>query len=819
MATVNINGRELQVDDGTLILDAARDAGFEIPTFCYQADLAGLGSCRMCLVEIEGQRKLQPSCVTPVMDGMSIMTDSPTVQDARSSMLEFLLSNHALDCPVCDKAGECELQDMVFQYGPRTGRHAEPKRRHHDRDYRLSPVIIKNSNRCVQCVKCVRVCDEVVGVSVLGSLGRGEGQEETSFLRTELDCDHCGNCIEVCPVGCFMRAPYRYKARPWDLKGADTVCNYCATGCRMVVEHRDGELVRSRAQHGVGINSQTMCARGRFGYDTAQSEERVTRPLVRRLGGFEEVSWDEALKEIRSKLHPGAGSRIGGVASPRLTNEELYLFGTLMRDVLKTPNVDSTSRFNAAGVVGLIEAAGMNEGGVSIFDAMTAGTLLVVGSQLSDENPVTDYIVRRISSTRNINIIIASPRAMKLDSSADVKLRHAPAEEGALLESLAASVGGAQPRAAAGLTEEELSDAAVRLRGVESVSIIAGTEFLRHPEGTSGLKALVAALKGAGKKVTVVPALDRCNQRGAWEMGVHPGLEPGYVPTSNMGRCVNGMLDAAIEGSIDAMYLAGTDLVATYPDQARAREALSKLNFLVVQSPYLTETARLAHVVLPGACAIEKCGTFTNQEGRVQKIRRVLPPPGEARSDIDILTAVGRIYRSDFGGKSSAIFEKIRANVPSYASVSLEFNNQRNKLDNLDIKEALVGASGTTVAVPEGMIPAAPEAQPAGEGTFILTTGNHLFHSGHESSRSEILGTISKPPAVEISEEDAKSLGLADGSKVKVKGGSVEMQLTLAVRRGSRNGVAFIAENYPGSEVNKFFTRGAPLPRVSITRG
>jgi NADH-quinone oxidoreductase subunit G len=816
MATVKINGKDLTVDDGTLILNAARDAGFEIPTFCYQADLAGLGSCRMCLIEIEGQKKLQPSCVTPVMDGMSIMTDSETVQDARASMLEFLLSNHALDCPVCDKAGECELQDMVFQYGPRSGRHAENKRTHHDRDYRLSPVIVKNSNRCVQCVKCVRVCDEIVGVSVLGSLGRGEGQEETSFLRTELDCDHCGNCIEVCPVGCFMRAPYRYKARPWDLKGADTVCNYCATGCRMVVEHRDGELVRSRAQHGVGINSQTLCARGRFGYDTAESEDRVTKPLLRRLGGFEEVSWEEALAEIRSKLHPG--SRTGGIASARLTNEELYLFGRFMRDVIKTPNVDSTSRFNAAGVMGFIEAARMDSGGVSIFDAMNTDALMVVGTQLSDENPVTDYIVRRLSAEKYMSVIIASPRAMKLDKSADVTLRHEPAGEASLLASLAASMGGAQPVAAAGLTTDELSDAAARLRGSETVSIIAGTEFLRCPEGTVGLKALVSALEALGMTVTVVPALDRCNQRGAWEMGVHPGLAPGYAPAPELGLCVNGMVDAAIEGKLDTMYLAGADLVTMYPDEARVREALSKLNFLVVQSPFLTETARLANVVLPGACSIEKAGTFTNQEGRVQAISRVIDPPGEAKSDLDILTAVARLFNPGFGGSSDAVFEEIRREVSIYSGVSLAFDNKRNKKDHLDIKEALVVASESRVTVPEGAIGAAAHSGAGSERDFVLTTGNHLFHSGHDSTHSEILGTISKPPSVEISDDDAERLGLADGTRVKVAGEAGDMVLTLATRKGSRSGVAFIAENYPGLPVSRFFTKGAPLPRVSITR-
>ena len=213
MATLTINGKEITIEDGTLILDAARQIGYDIPTFCYFKRLSSIGSCRMCLVEIEGQKKLQPSCVTPVMQDMVVHTESPNVVSARAAMLEFLLSNHALDCPVCDKGGECELQDMVYRHGPREGRIAEGRNRFHEKDYVLSPVIVKNSNRCVQCMRCVRVCSEVVGVNALGAVGRGVDQEETSFVKGTLDCDHCGNCIEVCPVGCFMRLPYRYKAR------------------------------------------------------------------------------------------------------------------------------------------------------------------------------------------------------------------------------------------------------------------------------------------------------------------------------------------------------------------------------------------------------------------------------------------------------------------------------------------------------------------------------------------------------------------------------------------------------------------------------
>ena len=835
MATVKINGIELQVEDNTLILDAARKAGFEIPTFCYQADLMGIGSCRMCLVEIEGQKKLQPSCVTPVLHGMSINTETPTVMSARASMLEFLLANHAMDCPVCDKGGECELQDMVHKYGPRKGRHADAKFKFHEKDYALSPVIIKNSNRCVNCMKCVRVCREVVGRNVLTALNRGDHQEATSFMRTFLDCDHDGNCIEVCPVGCFMRLPYRYKTRPWDLKGVDTICTYCATGCRMVIEHRDGTVVRAKAQMGVGINSETLCARGRFGYDIMNDDGRVKTPMIKksRTGGLEPASWEEAIAFIKDNLATVDGEKLGGIISPRSTNEEAYLFQKLIRTIFKSPNIDSSVRFKADAVEGFVKATGMDEGGASIFDCMEADTVLIIGAHLSDENPVTDYIVRRISGSRRMNLIITSPRAMKLDSSASVVLRHLPATEGALLDAIILNLNADKIVGSEALTalkdtklEAVLAEAGVdaetvklisnKIAGSASVGIIAGTDFLRSPEGLPPLGLLRELLKATGKKLTVVPVLDRCNQRGVWEMGGHPNFGPGYSAVKAKGMGTEAMLDAAHSGGLEALYIAGADLVTLAEDEDFVKRALSKVGFLVVQDTFMTETARLANVVLPGVSTGEKDGMFTNQEGRAQVIKKLLPPPGKAKKDIDIIRAVGEAFERSFGPKNPAlVLDEIRKEIGMYSEVSLTFKNKRNPDNELDNKAALV--KGTHSDLKIGSWPrrhvAADPAFP-----FILTTGNQLFHSGRLSRRSEILTSLSKGAEVEISESDATALGLKAGDKVRVKGARYEAVVSLKTKKGSKPGVAFIAENYNEAPVNRFFKKGEGLPRVSITK-
>ncbi len=842
MITVTVNGKEVLVKAGTLILEAARDAGFDIPTFCYQADLMGVGSCRMCLVEVEGQRKLQPSCITPVIDGMKIQTETEQIKKARQGVLEFFLSNHALDCPVCDKGGECELQDMVYQHGPPTGRYAETKHRFHEKDYILSPVIVKNSNRCIQCLRCVRVCDEVVGRSVLTSLGRGHEQEETSFFRTYLDCDHDGNCIEVCPVGCFMRLPYRYKARPWDLNGADTVCPYCATGCRMVIEERDGEAIRARAQIGVGINSETLCARGRFGFDYLNSAERIDTPLIRKYGKLEPATWDETMDYIKNGIEGIAGERIGGIASPLLTNEELYLFSKLMRCTLGSPNVDSSTRWNPALVENFIASTGMTTGGVSVFDVMSADTILVAGTHLSEENPVVDYIARRISAERGTSVVVASPRPMKLDSSAGLCLRHRPGGLGALLLAVAASLHGScgeslrdfsrggeltalNPEDLAGEAGLSLSDIealAARLGRSETIGMTAGTDMLRTGDGIVALGLLRDLLLALGKKVLVLPVLDRANQRGAWEMGVHPRLLPGYGTAEPGGLGTVEMLEAAFTGGLEAMYIIGEDPARDCPvGVLDAGNSLSKLRFLVVQDTFMTETAALADCVLPGAFPAEKEGTFTNQEGRVQAIRRLKAPTGSARADLKTIASVMAALsgKGSSGARPTAmqVFSEIRKEAPMYAGVSLEFNNKKNKLNKLDIREALTAGDGAGLT-PAPMPSALVSQDDAGEDGFVLVTGNSLFHCGALSHSSPTLSDLQKGAFVEISEADAASIGVEAGAEVVVIGNGHEATIPVRTVRDMKRGVAFIPEAFPGVKVSKFFAGPFTMPVVRIKK-
>jgi len=829
MATVKINGKEITVEDGTLILDAARQAGFEIPTFCYQARLSKQGSCRMCLVEIGGQKKLQPSCITPVIHGMEVFTETETVKSARSSMLEFLLANHPMDCPVCDKGGECELQDMVYRYGPRKGRFAEWKLRYHEKDYILSPVIVKNSNRCVKCQRCVRICSEVVGANALGSIGRGAYQEETGFLKKPLDCDQCGNCIEVCPVGSFMSLPYRYKSRPWDLKETDTVCPYCATGCQFTIGIRDGQVLRVRSKKDTGINQETLCARGRFGFGIVDSKERIKRPLIQRNGSLIETTWEEAMGVIKDRLGRAiqdGGNGIGGIASARLTNEELYLFQKVMRDVLKTNNIDSGSRFPGKVVATLVEACDLPGGGFSLYDAMKADTIFVIGSSISDENPITDYAIRLAMADRKKSLILAYPRRIKLSGSANITLKYRPGREADLVSAILAAWKGApdlsRKVSSAGLIEEDISATARKIREASNITIFVGTDILRFDLGWevfTNLSELARTLRDREKGVRFLPLLDRANQRGAWEMGIHPTLLPGYrqVEEGKGGMDCGEMMDAAYRDELQCLYIIAEDLVSMFPDARFVEEALKRVGFIIVQDTFLTRTARMADVVLPGVSSAEKDGTFTNQEGRVQRVRRAIRPLGEAKADWQILCDIGNALGGNIPYTSPGdIFEEIRRVVPLYKDILFDgLDGNGAMVKGHGVEKQGSGGQGVKGSSETRINPSPPYLD---DYPFQLITGNHLFHSGRLSQRSDILKGLLGEPFVEISDGDALMLGVEEGELVKVEGNGYEVGLKVRIKKGSGRGVAFIPENFDEVSVNMFFKRGEGIPRVKISK-
>jgi len=615
----------------------------------------------------------------------------------------------------------------------------------------------------------------------------------------------------------------------------DTVCTYCGTGCQLTVQARNGEVLRVISKPDKGINNETLCARGRYGYSFIQSPERLVTPLVRKGGALEPATWDEALKAIKEGITGAVrnGGKIGGIASSRLSNEELYLFQRLMRGVLKTNHIDSGSRWNTGAVKTFAEVMELSRGGVSIYDALNTDTLLVIGSSISDENPVTDYMIRRLSKNKKMNIIIASPRGMKLDSSAALTLRHRPAAEGEIISGISRvlydknadqlndlsgreQIKNISKESISSLTGTDwgrIESAADFMSSSKSVTLIVGNDVLRGPARLEFLDVLVRALRLLGKEVKLFPVFDRANQRGAWEMGVHPGIMPGYSFTDGNGLGCEGILEASSRGEMDALYVIGEDIVSDFPDGRFAEEALRRVKFLIVQDMFLTETAKMASVVLPGASFVEKDGTFTNQEGRVQRLRRFIQPQGDAKADWEIIAAVGAAIEPSFNyGSVAGIFEEIKEAAPMYRGIAFE---------SLDGNGAIVKAADSSGGTDLKSVPPAasqtPPASPDPNYPFVLITGNHLYHSGRLSLRTDTLRDILSEAIVEISEEDAKDLRVGKGDKVAVKGERYEATLTVHVNKRSAKGVVFIPENFTDVRVNMFFTKGEGLPRVKVT--
>jgi NADH-quinone oxidoreductase subunit G len=836
MAHVTIDERELEVEADTTVLHVAQRLGIDIPTFCYLKRLPPLASCRMCLVEIEGQRRLQPSCATTVTDGMVVRTNTPLIEETRSSMLDMLLANHPLDCPVCDKGGECELQDMVMAYGPRESRFRDAKRVFHSEDIRLSPVIIMNVNRCIQCQRCVRMCEEVVGAVALGTVEKGMDTAVAGFEGSLASCDQCGNCVEVCPVGALMSFPYRYRARPWDLAETDTVCPHCGTGCQLTVGTRKGEFVRVRSKWEHGVNGETLCVRGRFGLDFVENRDRVRRPMIRRDGILAPVSWDEAREYLRRRLSAVEGKAAGGLASPRLTNEALYQFQKLMRTVFRTNNIDCSSRWSTPfDVLGPLMETFKTR--APLQDVISRDCVLVIGGNVTEENPVTDYLLRDAVKRGQTRLLMLSARPSRLEADASAVVRVPPGGEAASLAEIAGSLisadgssrgidhpdrGTTIDRPAATGDGEDPGRLIAGLLESRSVAVVVSVDVLRSPEQgavVEQLDSLLLALQALGKSPATQFLFDRANQMGAWDMGVLPSALPGLRPVADgaarmvlsqawgadvppePGADFAAMLERCIDERMGTLYIVGSDPVMTFPDRDFVTRALGAADLLIVQDAFVTETAGLADIVLPAAGYGEEAGTFTNNEGRVQQICRFRQPAFEAREHLAIFDFVASLREQAWRPATQAeIFGEMTRLIPAYHGLTTGGLGLDGAFTKVDPKAP---ASRYHASVPSRQA----------IGRLMLITGNCLFHNGYLSERSATLNTVAEDPYVEMSAQDAARLGLRDRDCVVVRSAQGELKSQLKINRSFPDGLVFIPENYGALRLNSLLRRGEyPCP-------
>jgi NADH-quinone oxidoreductase subunit G len=649
---VTINGQDFQVAKGARLIDVCRENAFSIPSFCYYADLALQASCRMCLVRIEKMPKLQTSCTITCTDGMVVTTQSDEIEKAQRAMVEFLLANHPLDCPVCDRGGECELQEMAFDWGGLEERFSERKNAQPEKY--LSPMVANDPQRCILCKRCTRVCDEWMGEDAIEAGGRGANTVIGTYGGW-LNCSQCGNCIEVCPTGTLLDATYRHQARPWELDQTVSTCSFCSDGCQMSLGSRGGELMRAvaRDRYVNGHNGEFLCIKGRFGHPFVNHEERLRTPMIRYQKGGKLIpaTWDDAIRHVASKLEETANahgaSSIAVVGSPRITNEANYALYKFATEVVGTDNYTVTDAFDLSPFF-------ENLGSVlaTHHDIRHAKTILLIGGEPEELQPLTGKQMRQAVRNGGAKLIIVNSREIRLKQQAAQFVHIRPGAEDAMVLALADP---AQDKLAAGkmgIETSEIEKLREALSGTKGdVVVMFGGELSRA--GQAIIAQLPFALNSEERRVLLHPLPLYNNSVGAHDMG---------LPRS--GKSAGQILGAAGE-SIRAMYVAGSFL----PEHSHGREdALSKLDFLVVQELFETETTRYADVVLPAASFAETDGTFTNNDGLVQRVRQSIPPVHQAKQDWIITAQIAKALEVDFGFQMSAsnVFKEIAAKIPAY---------------------------------------------------------------------------------------------------------------------------------------------------------
>jgi NADH-quinone oxidoreductase subunit G len=634
-----VDGKKLTAPAGTLLIDACRRAGIEIPAFCYYPGLSLQAACRMCVVRQEKVPKLQTACTTVVAEGQVFVTESAEIAQARKATIELLLGNHPLDCPVCDAGGECELQDMTFKYGAGESLYTEAKE--HRDEQQWSPAVYFDRPRCILCYRCVRMCGEGMDVWALGVQNRGVHSVIAPNGGDQLDCEQCGMCIDVCPVGALTSGTYRYKTRPWEMNHVSTVCTHCADGCKVTLgvrQSNDGsQIVRADNRDKSGINGDFLCAKGRFGFDFVDSEERLTTPLVRNVAGIlEPATWEQALrfaarklKEVRDKRTgtAGGGAAIGVLGGNRTTNEENYLLQKFARTVLGTNNIDHERTADYASFIRAF--AGRHGRAASLRDVAKAPAILVIGGDPTQEHPLLAWNIRTNVRLNRARLYVANAKPIKLERQAKMTLR-LPADGYAALTAFFSG------------SDAVIQNTAFRdaVLAEESLVVILGHEY--HGQQLEDL--VTWGLKRDGLRFAYLG--DWTNSRGAADMGLLPDLLPGYVPVITPGPFAEeypgmpaapGMTQPEIlaalgRGELGALLVVGANPAARY----NMDPAMFKNTFVIVQDVFLNETAALADVVFPSASLYEKTGTVTNTYGDVQLARKAADRPG-VKPDFEIL--------------------------------------------------------------------------------------------------------------------------------------------------------------------------------------
>jgi len=831
MLNVTIDGIQVQAKEGSTILQAAQSVGIEIPTLCYLKDLTPEASCRICLVEIEGNPKLFTACSTPVAEGNVIYTKSEKVIAARRSVLDLMLSTHNADCFSCGKNGDCQLQNLCYEYGVEKTSFEGVRNEYPIDD--SNEFFTYNPNQCILCQRCVNVCQKLHGEAAIGITGRGfKAKIATPFdqLIRGTNCVSCGNCVSVCPVGALLPKT-KVRVRAFETKKVPTTCTYCGVGCQLELQVKDDTVVGAQPLYGEA-NKGLLCVKGKFGYNFINHKDRLTKPLIRKDGVLTEASWEEAIGLIADKISTikaeSGPDALAGLSSARCSNEDNYVFQKMVRAAFGTNNVDHCARLcHASTVAGLAITLGSGAMTNSIAEAADQDVVFVTGSNTTETHPVIGSLIRQ-AKKKGAKIIVAEPRRIPLCREADVFLQIKPGTNVALFngmmnviiseglqdqkyidertegyEQLVEVVKDYTPEVVAEICQidaEELKKAARLYAKADKAGIYYAMGVTQHSTGTEGVMGTsnLALLCGKIGKYGcgVNPLRGQNNVQGACDMGCLPTDFPAYQKVFNdaarekfekawgvsldrkPGLTVTEIMNAVEAGSVRGLYIMGENPMMSDPDLNHVKHALENCEFLVVQDIFLTETAALADVVLPGCTFAEKDGTFTNTERRVQRIRKAIPCVGESKTDFEILSDVMAAlgYENSFH-TAEEVFAEMATVTPSYGGMSY----QRLEKGGLQWPCPTADHPGTPIlhvgkfSRGERALfkpaPYRPSAEtPDAEFPMIFTTGRILYHyhTSTMTGRVEGLMNISGRSYVEINPADAAKLDILSGDSVKV---------------------------------------------------
>jgi len=771
---VTINGVAHVARKGQLIIEAAADAGQYVPRFCYHKRMTPVGKCRMCLVEADSGRgpAVTVSCMVTVAPDMKIATDSPTAKRMQEGMLELFLANHPLDCPVCDKGGECPLQDQAFSHGPGESRYVEEKR-HFEKPIPISELVFLDRERCILCDLCTRFADEVAGDPLISFTFRGNTTQVNTFPDEPFASYFSGNTVQICPVGALTAKPYRFKARPWDLEQAESTCTTCAVGCRTVVQSSRDELLRYQGVDNDAVNRGWLCDKGRFGFEAVNSAARLQAPAVRTSDGFASTGWNAALDAaaalIKGAVTSHGAASVGIIGGARGTNEDAYAWARLAHDVIGTPHVYAQQLDSLRSEVLDLPRA-------TIDEAANAATIVLMAPDLKEELPVLYLRLRDAVAKRRSRILEFTPRSTGLTKAAWRSIAYRPGQQGD-----AVTTALADPDVAAQLA-------------AGAVVVVAGKPNLAEA-GSFQTDALLTLLE-AVPHAKVLPAFRRGNVVGALQLGMVPG---------EGGNFAAGILADAANGVLQCLVLVGADPLADFPDSDLARRALSTVPVVIAVDTFLTPSAQHAHVVLAAAAGGEKSGTVTNLEGRVQTVTKKVTVTGTSRPDWMIATELASRLGHDLGFTSvEDVTEAIAANVPAYAGIT---------------SAALKAAKDGLLAVPERRRSLARVGLVAPMSTgydYRLVVGRELYDNGVNTRMSPSLAGLARGMRVLVHPLDLERIGVPSGGQVRVSSPKASMDLTVVADAGITRWTAWMPFNQPGGCAADFLDATAAVTDVRI---